>query len=142
MILRVDHIGIAVNSIEDAVKLYSDVLGLKVTKIQNHEVNNVRLAMIPVGESNIELLESTDPEGPIAKFIKKRGEGIHHLALEVSDIQGMIRTLKEEGVLFIKTLKEEDVPLADVEPITGFSGSRIVFLDPKGTKVLIELVEH
>ena len=87
--------------------------------------------MIPVGESRIELLEPTDAEGPIAKHLEKRGEGIHHLAFEVSDIQGMLKALKEKGV-----------PLVDTEPRIGAGGSKIAFLHPKGTKALIELVEH
>jgi len=131
MIAKIDHIGIAVNSIEDAVKLYSDALGLKVGEIEIVEEQKVRVAMIPVGESRIELLEPTGSEGPIAKYIEKRGEGMHHLALEVSDIQGMLETLKEKGV-----------PLIDMTPRIGAGGSRIAFLHPKGTKVLIELVEH
>ena len=131
MIVRIDHIGIAVNSVEDAVKLYSDAFGLKVGHIETVEEQKVRAAMIPIGESRIELLESTDSEGPIAKHIEKRGEGIHHLALEVSDIQGMLEALKEKGI-----------PLIDMEPRIGVGGARVAFLHPKGTKVLIELVEH
>ena len=133
MIVRIDHIGIAVNSVEDAVKLYTDAFGVKGTDIETETVKEqkVRVAIIPVGESRIELLESTDSEGPIAKYIEKRGEGIHHLALEVSDIQGMLAVLKEKGI-----------PLIDMEPRIGVGGARIAFLHPKGTKVLIELVEH
>ena len=133
MIVRIDHIGIAVNSVEDAVKLYTDAFGLKAEDIEMETVEEqkVRAAMIPVGESRIELLESTDSEGPIAKYIEKRGEGMHHLALEVSDIQGMLKTLKEKGL-----------PLIDTEPRIGAGGAKVAFLHPKGTKVLIELVEH
>ncbi len=131
MIAKIDHIGIAVNSIEDAVKLYSDALGLKVGEIEIVEEQKVRVAMIPVGESRIELLEPTGSEGPIAKYIEKTGEGMHHLALEVSDIQGMLETLKEKGV-----------PLIDMTPRIGTGGSRIAFLHPTGAKILIELVEY
>ena len=131
MIVKIDHIGIAVNNLEDAVKPYTDALGLKVGEIETVEEQKVRIAMIPIGESRIELLESTDSEGPIAKYIEKRGEGIHHLALEVSDIQGML-----------KKLKEKDIPLIDIEPRVGAGGSRCAFLHPSRTKVLIELVEH
>ena len=133
MIVRIDHIGIAVNSVEDAVKLYTDAFGLKAEDIEMETVEEqkVRAAMIPVGESRIELLESTDSEGPIAKYIEKRGEGIHHLALEVSNIQSMLDTLKERGI-----------PLIDMEPRIGAGGARMAFLHPKRTKVLIELVEH
>ena len=87
--------------------------------------------MIPVGESRIELLEPTGSEGPVAKFIEKRGEGIHHLALEVSDIRAML-----------KQLKEKDIPLIDTEPRVGAGGTRCAFLHSSRTKVLIELVEH
>ena len=95
MIVGIDHIGIAVNSIEDAVKVYTDALGLKVKEIETVEEQKVRTAIIPVGDCKIELLESTDSEGPIAKHIEKRGEGIHHLALKVSNNQGALETLAQ-----------------------------------------------
>jgi len=133
MIVRIDHIGVAVNSVEEAVKLYTDAFGIKAEDIEMETVEEqkVKAAMIPIGESRIELLESTDQEGVIAKYIEKRGEGMHHLALEVSDIQGMLKTLKEKGL-----------PLVDMEPRIGAGGVKVAFLHPKGTKVLIELVEH
>jgi len=130
LIKKINHIGIAVNSIEDALKLYTDALGLKVEDIEIMEAQKVRTAIIPVGESKIELLESTDPEGVIAKYIEKRGEGLHHLALEVSDIQQALDTLREKGIQLI-----------DERPRRGVKGTRIAFLHPKQTKVLIELVE-
>jgi methylmalonyl-CoA/ethylmalonyl-CoA epimerase len=83
-----------------------------------------------VGETKIELIESTDPEGAIARHIERRGEGLHHLALEVSDIQSALETLKEKGIL-----------LVDEKPRTGVENSKIAFLHPKGTKALIEIVE-
>ncbi len=131
MIVKIDHIGIAVNNLEDALKLYTDVFGLEVGEIETREEPRVKVAMIPVGESNIELLETTDPEGPIGKYIAKRGEGIHHLGLGVSDIQGMLEILKGKGI-----------PLIDMEPRTGAGGAKVAFIHPKGAKVLIELVEH
>jgi len=130
MIEKINHIGIAVNSIEDAAKLYTEVLELKVSEIEVVEDQKVRTAVIPVGESRIELLESTDPEGPIAKYIERRGEGLHHLALEVSNIQDALETLSKRGVALI-----------DAKPRIGAGGHKIAFLHPKGTKVLIELVE-
>ena len=130
MINKINHIGIAVNNIENAVKLYTDVLGLKVKEIEIVEDQKVKTAIIPVGESKIELIESTDPEGVIAKYIEKRGEGLHHLALEVSDIQEALDTLREEGVQLI-----------DERPRIGVEDTKIAFLHPKETKVLIELVE-
>jgi len=130
LIRKINHIGIAVNSIEDAVKLYTDSLGLKVKEIEIVEAQKVRTAIIPVGESKIELLESTEPDGVIAKYIEKRGEGLHHLALEVSDIDEALEALRAKGV-----------PLVDEKPRTGVEGTRMAFLHPKGTKALIELVE-
>ena len=81
MIVKIDHIGIAVNNLEGAVKLYTDAFGLRVGEIETVEEQKVKVAMIPIGESRIELLETIDPAGPIGKYIEKRGEGIHHLAL-------------------------------------------------------------
>ncbi len=130
MITKINHIGIAVNSIEDAVKLYTEMLGLKLKDIEIVEDQKVRIAIIPVGESKIELIESTDPEGTIAKYIEKRGEGIHHLALETSDIQETLETLEKKGVQLI-----------DKKPRRGIEGTSIAFLHPKSTKVLIELIE-
>ena len=130
MIKKINHIGIAVNSIEEAVKLYTDVLGLKLKDIEVVADQKVKTAIIPVGESKIELLESTDPEGVIAKYIERRGEGLHHLALEVSNLQDALDTLAKEGIALI-----------DEKPRNGVEGTRIAFLHPRGTKVLIELVE-
>ena len=130
MIRKIDHIGIAVRNLEEAVKLYADSLGLKVKTIEIVERQKVKTAIIPVGESKIELIESTDPDGVIAKHIEKRGEGLHHLALEVSDIEAALALLKSKGT-----------PLVDEAPRTGVEGTRIAFLHPKATKALIELVE-
>ena len=130
MITRVNHIGIAVNSIDEAVKLYTDVLGLKVKGIEVIADQNVKTAIISVGEIKIELLESTDPEGTIAKYIERRGEGLHHLAFEVSNIQEALDTLKNKGIALI-----------DEKPRKGVEGSNISFLHPKGTKALMEIVE-
>jgi len=129
VILKIDHIGIAVNSLEDAMKLYSDMLGLQAEEV---EAQKIKVAMISVGENKIELLEPTDSSSVIARYIEKKGEGMHHLALEVSNIEDTLKTLKEKGV-----------PLIDSEPRTGVKGTRVAFLDPKGTqRVLIELVER
>ncbi len=130
MIKKVNHIGIAVNSIEDAVKLYTEVLGLEVKGIEVLEEQKARTAIIPVGETKIELIETTDPEGPIAKHIEKRGEGLHHLALEVNDIASALEKLKREGI-----------PLVDEESRRGVENTKIAFLHPRGTKVLLEIVE-
>jgi len=130
LITRIDHIGIAVKSIEDALKLYTDALGLEVKDIEIVEAQKVRTAIIPVGESKIELLESTDPEGVIARYIEKRGEGLHHLALAVGNIEQAL-----------DDLQRKEVSLIDEKPRDGVEGSRIAFLHPKAAGVLIELVE-
>ncbi len=130
MIGKINHIAVAVNNLEEAIKLYTDVLGLKVKEIEVVENQKVKTAVIPVGESKIELLESTDPEGPIARHIERKGEGLHHLALEVSDIQGALETVSKRGISLI-----------DEKPRIGAGGHKIAFLHPKGTKVLIELIE-
>ncbi len=132
MITKINHIGIAVKSIDDAIKLYTDVLGLKVKDIEIMADQKVKTAVIPVGESEIELIESTDPEGAIAKFIESRGEGLHHIALEVNDIQDALGTLVKKGVALI-----------DSKPRKGVGNSNIAFLHPKSTgRVMIELVER
>ncbi len=129
-VTKINHIGIAVNSIEDMLKVYTDWLGLKLENIEIVEEQKARTAIIPVGESKIELVESTAPDGVIAKFIEKRGEGLHHIALEVTDIQGAIEALEKKGV-----------PLVDKKPRKGVQDTRIAFLHPKDPKVLLELVE-
>ena len=130
MITGIDHIGIAVRSLDDAIGLYADVLGLEVREIETVADQKVKLAVIPVGGIKIELLESTDPEGPIAKYIESKGEGLHHLALEVSNIQEALEDMRQQGI-----------GLIDEKPRTGAGGHKTAFLHPEGTKVLIELVE-
>jgi len=130
VIVKVNHIGIAVNSIEEAAKPYIEALGLRVKEIEMVEDQKVKVAVIPVGDTRIELLESTDPEGPIAKHIRARGEGLHHLALQVNDIESALQTLEQAGVALI-----------DKKPRIGAGNNKIAFLHPKGTKALIELVE-
>ena len=132
MIIKIDHIGIAVNNIEQALTLYANILGLKVKNTEIIEEQKTKTAILPVGESKIELLESTDPEGPIAKHIEKFGEGIHHLALEVADIKDALKILSRNGI-----------PLIDEQPRKGVENTSIAFLHPKGTgRVLLELVQH
>ena len=130
-ITKINHIGIAVTSIDEALKIYTDVLGLKVQSMEVVPEQKVRTAIISVGESKIELLESTDPEGTIAKFIEKQGEGIHHMALEVDDVQAALGVLTGKGMALI-----------DQKPRKGVENTQIAFLHPKGTRrVLLELVE-
>jgi lactoylglutathione lyase/methylmalonyl-CoA/ethylmalonyl-CoA epimerase len=129
MFKKISHIGIAVSNMDEAVKLYSEVLGLRVSGIETVEEQRVKSAMIPIGESRIELMESTDPEGPVGKFIAKRGEGIHHISLEVDDIEKMLARLNQAGV-----------ELIDKKPRVGANGNKIAFIHPKSMRgVLLEL---
>jgi methylmalonyl-CoA epimerase len=130
LIGKVDHIGIAVQNIDEALKLYTDILGLQVAAVESIEEQKVKTAVIPVGESKIELLESSDPQGVISKFIDKRGEGLHHIALGVDNLDATLEKLKAKGVLLI-----------DEKPRRGVQNTRVAFLHPKGTKILLELVE-
>jgi len=128
---RIEHIGIAVNSLSDAIPFYEKVLGLKCYNIEEVADQKVRTAFFMVGQTKIELLESTDPEGPIGKFIEKRGEGIHHMAYAVENI--------EEG---LKEAEAAGVRLIDAAPRQGAEGLSIAFLHPKSTfGVLTELCE-
>lgn len=132
MITKLDHIGIAVSSLEEASKTYRDVLGLKDHGVEVVEEQKVKVAFFPVGDTEIELLESTDPEGPIAKFIEKRGEGVQHLAFRVDSIEAALDEMRTKGIRLI-----------DEKPRYGAGGARIAFLHPKSTGgVLIELCER
>ena len=132
MVHKVDHIGVAVSNLEEALKIYTDVLGLKLHGTEVVEEQKVRVAFMPVGDTEIELLESTDAEGPIAKFIEKRGEGIQHIAFRVDDIEEALEQMRQQGVRLI-----------DEKPRYGAGGARIAFLHPKATGgVLVELCER
>jgi len=131
MIKKISHIGIAVNNLDEIMKVYQEQLGLKVEEIEEVEDQKVRVAMIPVGESRIELLESTHPEGPIAKSIERRGEGLHHIALEVDNIEETLEDLKKAGVRLI-----------DEKPRIGAGGAKIAFIHPKAPRILLELCEE
>jgi methylmalonyl-CoA/ethylmalonyl-CoA epimerase len=133
MTTKIDHIAIAVNSLEDAIKMYCDIFGLKVDdiKIGIMKERKIKTAMLPVGDIMIQLLESTDSDGDVAKHIAEHGEGMHHLGVQISGIQTML-----------KTLKENNVPLIDKEPRPGHGTSKIAFINPKSPEVLIELVEY
>jgi methylmalonyl-CoA/ethylmalonyl-CoA epimerase len=124
-----DHIGIAVRSIESA-KIYQD-LGLTIEHVETVETQRVKTAFLSVGDSNLELLEPTSPDSPIAKFIEKRGEGIHHICLRVDDIKAHLERLKAAGYRLINDA-----------PVPGAHGCRVAFLHPSaGNGVLIELSE-
>lgn len=131
-ITRLDHIGVAVKSIDEALKLYEGVLGLKATERETVEDQKVTVAFIPCGDSEIELLESTAPDGAIAKYIEKRGEGVQHVALRVTNIEEALKELKEKGVRLI-----------DETPRRGAGGAKIAFVHPKETYgVMLELCER
>lgn len=132
MIEKVDHIGIAVKDIDEALKFYCDALGLRCARIEEVEGQKVKIAFIPAGETTLELVQATDSESAVAKFIEKRGEGIQHIALRVKNIEESMKTLQENGV-----------DLIDSIPRKGAHGSKIVFMHPKSTYgALIELVER
>jgi len=132
MVEKIDHIGIAVKSIKETSELLSNILGLKVAGEEIVEEQKVKVAFLPLGDSELELLESTSAEGPISRFIEKKGEGIQHIAFRVDNIEKVLEKLKKEGVRLI-----------DEIPRYGAGGTKIAFLHPKGTNgILMELCER
>jgi len=132
LIEKIDHIGIAVNSLKEAERFFSEALGLPIGGKERLEHQGVELAFVQVGESRIELLEPLSPETPIGKFLAKKGEGMHHIALKVKDIDAALSKLKEEGAQLI-----------DNEPREGAHGTKVAFCHPRSTfGVLLELVEE
>ena len=131
-ILKIDHLGIAVNSMDDGKKLWTDILGLKLEGSETVAEQKVTTAFFPVGDSEVELLVSTSPDGPIAKFIEKKGAGFQHVAFRVENIEAALAELTEKGVALI-----------DKTPRIGAGGAKIAFLHPKATGgVLVELCER
>ena len=130
-ILKIDHIGIAVNSIDLGKIFWENIMGLNLEKTETVEKQKVTTAFFPVGESKVELLESTTIDGPITKYIEKKGQGIQHIAFRVENIANTIAELKKKGV-----------ELIDKKARTGASGKKIVFVHPKATNgILIEFCE-
>jgi len=130
-IKHIDHVGIAVKSIDEAGKFFTDILGLKLKDEETVEEQKVKTGFFPITDSEIELLESTEPDGPVAKYIDARGEGIQHIAFRVKNIEEAVQELKEKGVRMI-----------DNEPRKGAGGARVAFIHPKESHgVLIELCE-
>ncbi len=126
---RIDHIGIAVNSIEEKIKVYKDFLGFKEIEIELLKDRGLKVAMIKVGESKIELLESIDEKSTIKKYLDKKGEGIHHIAFEVENFDNIESLAQKENIKLLG------------KPATGAGGTEVVFLHPKTTGgVLMELV--
>ncbi len=119
---HIEHIGIAVKNLDESIAYYQKVLGLECYAVEEIKDQKVKTAFFKVGQTKIELLESTDPEGPIGKFLEKKGEGIHHLAFAMDDVSG---ALKEAG--------EKGIRLIDKQPRKGAEGLSIGFLHPKST---------
>jgi len=130
-IKHIDHIGIAVKSIEEGKRFFADILGLKFEKTEVIEEQKVKTGFFPITDSELELLESTEPDGPVAEFIESRGQGVQHIAFRVENLDEALAELKEKGVRLI-----------DQEPRKGAGGARIAFIHPKETSgVLVELCE-
>ncbi len=130
--LKVDHIGIAVKNLEETLKFYSEVLGLEVHGTEVVEEQKVKVAFLPIGDTEIELLESTDSDGPIARFIEKNGEGVQHIAFKVENIEEAIESMKAKGMRMI-----------DETPRYGAGGAKIAFVHPKSShRVLVELTQR
>ena len=128
---RIAHIGIAVRSLDEALRLYHDTLGFPLHGRETVESDRVTVAFLPVGDTQVELLEATDPESPVARFIEQRGEGVHHVAFEVDDVEETLKVLRGRGYRLI-----------DETPRTGAGGTRIAFVHPRSANgVLIELCE-
>ena len=129
---KIDHLGIAVNTIAEGESFWTDVLGIKIEATETVESQKVNTAFLPIGESEVELLESTSPDGPIAKYIEKKGQGIQHVAFRVKDIDAALDELKKKGIKLI-----------DQKARIGAGGARMAFLHPKATNgVLVELCER
>jgi methylmalonyl-CoA/ethylmalonyl-CoA epimerase len=129
--MKINHLGIATKGIDDALKFWGDALGLENVHTEVVEDQKVKVAMLPVGESRIELLEPTSDDSPISKFLEKRGGGIHHVAVEVEDIESSLAKLKEKGMRLI-----------DESPRIGAEGCLVAFVHPSSANgVLLELVQ-
>ncbi|HYE65391.1 MAG TPA: methylmalonyl-CoA epimerase [Pyrinomonadaceae bacterium] len=130
--MKIEHIGIATRGLDEALGFWRDALGLQVEATEEVHDQGVRVAMIPVGESRVELLEPTGEDSPVAKFLEKRGPGIHHIAVRVDDIGATLARLKEQGARLI-----------DETPRAGAGGCLVAFVHPSSANgVLLELVEQ
>lgn len=129
--MKINHLGIATKGIDEALKFWGDALGLENVHTEIVEEQKVRVAMLPIGESRVELLEPTSDDSPISKFVEKRGGGIHHIAVEVDDIEASIAKLKSQGMRLI-----------DESPRVGAEGCLVAFVHPSASNgVLLELVQ-
>src|SRR5258705_6175568 len=130
--MKVDHIGIATRQLEDGLAVWQDALGLKIDSKEEIAEQGVRVAMLAIGETHIELLEALTPDSPVGRFLSKRGPGIHHIAVEVDDI-----------VISLADLKSKGARLIDENPRVGAGGCLVAFVHPSSTDgVLLELVQH
>lgn len=130
-IIKVDHIGVAVKDSESGIKFFSNLLGLKLEGQEVIVEQKVKTTFLPVGDTEVELLEATEADSPVAKFLEKRGEGVHHIAFSVDDLDAALKELQENGI-----------GLIDTKPRIGAGNKRIAFLHPKFTfGVLVELSE-
>jgi methylmalonyl-CoA/ethylmalonyl-CoA epimerase len=130
--MKIDHLGIATTSIDSALAFWRDTLGLDLADAEEVAEQKVRVAMLPIGDTRVELLEATSPDSPVAKFLEKRGPGLHHVAVRVHDIREMLASLKAKGARLI-----------DESPRAGAGGCLVAFVHPSSTGgVLLELVEH
>ncbi len=130
--MKINHLGIATNGIDEALKFWGDALGLENVHTEIVEEQKVRVAMLPIGESRIELLEPTSDDSPISKFLEKRGGGIHHIAIEVEDIEASLAKLRDRGIRLI-----------DEKPRIGAEGCLVAFVHPDSANgVLLELVQQ
>jgi methylmalonyl-CoA/ethylmalonyl-CoA epimerase len=129
--MKIDHIGIATEKIDEALGLWRDVLGLEVASTEDVAEQGVRVAMLSIGESHVELLEPLSPETPVGRFLQKRGPGIHHVAIRVTDIRASLVHLKEKGIRLI-----------DENPRLGAGGCLVAFVHPSSANgILLELVQ-
>jgi methylmalonyl-CoA/ethylmalonyl-CoA epimerase len=130
--LKIEHIGIATANLENAVKFWGGLLGLSVEPSEEVQEQGVRVAMLPIGETHLELLEATREDSPVGRFLSKRGAGIHHMALRVEDIGKMLENLRARGIRLI-----------DEAPRVGAGGCLVAFIHPSSSNgVLLELVQH
>ena len=130
--MKIDHIGIATEHLEDGLAIWRDSLGLTVQETEEVAEQRVRVAMLPIGDTRVELLEPTTPDSAVGKFLAKRGPGIHHIAVEVEDINASLAELKSKGARLI-----------DERPRIGAGGCLVAFVHPTSTHgVLLELVQH
>jgi methylmalonyl-CoA/ethylmalonyl-CoA epimerase len=130
--MKIEHIGIATRGLDEALEFWRGALGLELEATEEVAEQRVRVAMLPIGESHVELLEPTDADSPVAKFLEKRGPGIHHIAVRVDDILATLESLKKQGMRLI-----------DEKPRIGAGGCLVAFVHPSSAQgVLLELVQH